>query len=58
MFVVADGMAEMREVQTGIADDTHIQIRQGLTGGETVVTGPFRLLRTELDDGAAVRVED
>ncbi|MEM6288188.1 MAG: efflux RND transporter periplasmic adaptor subunit [Bacteroidota bacterium] len=54
VFVIEEGEAAMREVETGIADDTHIQIRAGLEGGETVVTGPFRLLRTELADGDAV----
>ena len=58
VFVVVDGEAQMREVETGISDDTHIQIRSGLEGGEAVVIGPFRLLRTELDDGDAVRAED
>lgn len=58
VFVVADGTAEMREVQTGISDDTHIEIREGLTGGDVVVTGPFRLLRTEIEDGDAVRESD
>ena len=58
VFVVEDGAAVMREVETGIADDTHIQIRSGLDGGETVVTGPFRLLRTEIADGDPVRESD
>ena len=58
VFVVEDGVAHMREVTTGITDATHVEIRSGLTGGETVVTGPFRLLRTELDDGDAVTVDD
>lgn len=58
VFVVEDGAAVMREVRTGIADDTHIEIREGLTGGETVITGPFRLLRTEIADGDAVRVDE
>ena len=58
VFVVVDGKAEMREVTTGITDDTHIEIRSGLTGGETVITGPFRLLRTEIEDGDAVREDD
>ncbi|WP_412068954.1 efflux RND transporter periplasmic adaptor subunit [Rubrivirga sp. IMCC43871] len=58
VFVVVDGKAQMREVQTGITDDTHIEIRGGLTGGETVITGPFRQLRTELEDGDAVREDD
>ncbi len=56
VFVVVDGKAEMREVRTGITDDTHIEIRQGLSGGETVITGPFRLLRTDLAEGDAVKV--
>ncbi len=58
VFVVVDGKAEMREVQTGISDDTHIEIREGLDGGATVITGPFRLLRTEIEDGDAVTSDD
>ena len=58
VFVMVDGKAEMREVTTGITDDTHIEIREGLTGGETVITGPFRLLRTELAEGDAVQTDD
>ena len=48
VFVMVDGKAELREVETGISDETHIEIRSGLAGGETVVTGPFQLLRAEL----------
>ena len=58
VFVLRDGTAEMVEVQTGISDDTHIEVLSGLAGGETVITGPFRLLRTELEPGAAVYVEE
>ncbi|MEM1054819.1 MAG: efflux RND transporter periplasmic adaptor subunit [Bacteroidota bacterium] len=58
VFVVVDGELEMRRVETGIADDTHIEISSGLQGGETVVTGPFNLLRTSLEAGDKVRVED
>ena len=55
VFVMRDGKAEMVEVQTGISDDTHIEVRSGLAGGETVITGPFRLLRTDLKPGQTVR---
>ena len=55
VFVLRDGKAEMVEVETGISDDTHIEVRSGLAGGETVITGPFRLLRTDLKPGQAVR---
>ena len=55
VFVVRDGKASMVEVSTSISDDTHIAIMSGLNGGDTVVTGPFRMLRTEIEDGDAVR---
>ncbi len=58
VFVLRDGKAEMVEVETGISDDTHIEILTGLTGGETVITGPFRILRTELNAGDGVYVEE
>jgi len=54
VFILEEGEAVMREVETGIQDATHIEVRSGLTGGETVITGPFRVLRTELEDGDAV----
>jgi putative ABC transport system ATP-binding protein len=55
VFVVRDDRAEMVEVTTGLSDDTHIAVLSGLAGGETVVTGPFRVLRTELEGDALVR---
>ena len=59
VFVMEDGKAKMVEVETGIADDTHIAVTDGLTGGESVITGPFRTLRTELEpDDAVKRNED
>ncbi|MEM8602051.1 MAG: efflux RND transporter periplasmic adaptor subunit [Bacteroidota bacterium] len=56
VFVVRDGKAEIVEVETGIADDTYIEIRSGLQAGEQVITGPFRALRTELKPGQAVEI--
>ena len=58
MFVLVDGKAVMREVTTGITDDTHIEIRSGLRGTEQVITGPFSLLRTEIKDGDRVHESD
>ena len=58
VFVLREGKAEMVEVETGIADDTHIEVLTGLTGGETVITGPFRILRTELEAGETVYVDE
>lgn len=57
VFLVVDGKAERRTVDTGVADETHVEITRGLDGGETVVTGPYRALR-DLETGDAVRVEE
>ena len=51
VFLVVDDKAEMVEVQTGISDDSYIEVRSGLEKGQTVITGPYsavsRLLRPE-----------
>ncbi len=38
VMVIADGVAERREVQTGIREGGWIEISAGLTAGETIVT--------------------
>lgn len=58
LFVVDEGEARMLEVQTGIADDTHIEIRSGLEGGETVIIGPYRVVSRTLEPGDAVESEN
>ncbi|TMB38743.1 MAG: efflux RND transporter periplasmic adaptor subunit [Deltaproteobacteria bacterium] len=57
VFVVKDGKAEMREVHTGIASRTDIEILDGIKEGEQVVEGPYRTLARELQDGNAVKVQ-
>jgi HlyD family secretion protein len=56
LFLVVDGKAVRRAVETGVADETHVEITRGLDAGETVVTGPYRALR-DLADGEPVTVE-
>jgi len=58
VFVVADGKVQMREVQTGISDDTHIQILSGLEAGEEVVVGSYRVLSNDLSDGDDIQVNN
>jgi HlyD family secretion protein len=59
VFVVQeDGTVEMRQVETGISSTTHVQILSGLSEGEEVVTGPFRVLSRTLKDGQRVTVRE
>ena len=48
VFVAEADTARMVEVNTGIADDSHIEVRAGLEGGETVITGPYSAVSREL----------
>jgi len=55
VFVAEADTARMVEVNTGIADDSHIEVRAGLEGGETVITGPYSAVSRELSPGTKIR---
>jgi HlyD family secretion protein len=58
VFIVTEGKAEIVQVETGISDDTHIEIRSGLSGGEQVIIGPYRAVSRSLEPGDAVRASE
>jgi HlyD family secretion protein len=53
VFVVKDGRADKRTVETGTADDAYIGIAKGVEAGARIVVGPARVLRF-LRDGERV----
>ena len=56
LFVVdKDGVAQMREVHTGIASRTDVEILDGVNEGDVIVDGPYRTLARELQDGQKVK---
>ncbi len=57
VFVRNGDKVEMRPVETGIADNDHIEIRSGLKAGEEVVSGSYAAISRTLKDGARVIVE-
>jgi RND family efflux transporter MFP subunit len=52
VFVVNGDKAERREVEVGLADSEHIEVRKGLKAGEQVITSG----QAGLPDGAAITV--
>jgi HlyD family secretion protein len=54
VFVVKDGAAQARPVETGLASDTEIEIVSGVAAGDKVVEGPYRVLSRELANGRRV----
>jgi HlyD family secretion protein len=57
VFVIRDGVAQVRPVETGLASETEIEIVSGLGEGEKVVEGPYRILSRDLADGRRVTEE-
>ena len=57
VFVVKDGKAVRRRIVTGLASDTMIEVTEGLSEGEEIAEGPYRVLARQLQDGDAIAVE-
>lgn len=57
VWVIEGGVARARQVATGIQSDSHIEIVSGLAAGEPVVTGSYRAISKDLEDGAEVLVQ-
>lgn len=54
VFLVQDSKAHLQEVETGISSDMEIEIVSGVEKGDTVITGPYRVL-SALKDGQQVK---
>ena len=57
VFIKAGDKVQMRKVETGIADNTFIEIRSGVKPGEEVVSGSYTVISRKLKDGAKVAIE-
>lgn len=56
VFTIKDGKADMILVKSGIQDNTNIQVLQGLTEGQEIITGPYRAVSRTLKNGDKVIV--
>jgi len=57
VFIRDGATVKQRKVETGIADNTFIEIKSGLKNGEEVVSGSYAAISRILKDGAKVLVE-
>ena len=53
VFVVKDGKAHLTPVKTGISSDVNTEVLEGISVGDTVITGPYKVL-SKLKDGDKV----
>jgi HlyD family secretion protein len=58
VFCVENGKAVAKQVNTGIQSDELIEVLEGLREGDEVVTGSYRAISKDLENGAVVTVDN
>ncbi len=58
VFVVVEGKVKAMPVKRGIADDAHVEISTGLEESAEVVSGPFKAINRELEDGTKIKIDN
>ena len=57
VFVKDGDKVRQQKVETGLADNTFIEIRSGIKPGDEVVSGSYTAISRKLKDGAKVQIE-
>ena len=56
VYLIEGDKARFQKLKTGLLGELSLEVLEGLKGGETVITGPFKALR-EIKPGDLVKVE-
>lgn len=57
VFLYNEGTAKMVEVKRGISDNSYVEIIEGVNEGDVVISGSYKAISRELEDGSKVRIE-
>jgi len=57
VFVITNGVAQFKEVGTGITGATDIEITTGLEPGQEIMVGPYQTIRS-LRPGSKVTIDN
>jgi HlyD family secretion protein len=57
VFIRSGDTVKMQKVETGIADNTHMEVKSGVKAGDEVVSGSYAAISRKLKDGMKVRIE-
>ena len=58
IFVVENGSVKAAQVKRGISDDSYVEITDGVSEGASVVSGSYKAINRELEDGSKVKIEE
>lgn len=56
VFLADNGKAKMVPVKRGISDDSYVEITEGLREGQEVISGGYKAISRELEDGKKIKV--
>ena len=57
VFIKQGNKVKMQTVDTGIADNTYIEVKSGVRAGDEVVSGTYAAVSRKLKDGSTVEIE-
>jgi HlyD family secretion protein len=57
VFVKQGDKVKIVPVESGLADDTYIEIRSGIKPGDEVISGSYTAINRDLKDGSTVKIE-
>ena len=57
VFVMNNDTAALRVIETGIQDDSRIEVKSGLEAGDKVIVGPYNTVTKLLDPGDRVAID-
>ncbi len=58
VFIVDNNSAKMVEVKRGISDDSYTEIIEGLAEGKEIVSGTYKAISRELEEGSKVKIDN
>ena len=56
VFVIQGDQVKMNPVKLGISDDNYSEILEGLRDGDEIVTGGYKAINRDLEDGKKIVV--
>jgi HlyD family secretion protein len=57
VFIKEGGKVRLQRVETGIADNSVIEVKSGVKPGDEIVSGSYAAISRQLKDGSKVRIE-
>ena len=58
VFVVDNGKVKQVPVKRGISDETTVEIINGLSDTDEVVSGSYKAINRELEDGSTIKIDN